>query len=615
MLLNNKHWFLCLVFVMATALSCPAQQTQEQLASHYYSTGQFEQAAECYEALYSRAPNKFYYQMLLRSYLELKQYRDAERLVEKRIKQNPNDLYLHVDLGQTYERKGDTRKANKVYNAVVDKVGYDSKQINELTQAFEAAGHPEHAIQVYLSARKKMKNDFVFVGELATLYERIGDYEAMMREYFDLLDKSPGMMGSIQISLQRVLAETANPKLADGLRSALVKRIQQHPENKQNLEMMIWFSLQQKDFQFAMVQAKAIDARFPDQGGEPLMRVAAIAKSNEAYDVAQECFATVAGKGPESPYYFDSRVGELEVAFARINHNFPIENRRLWQLLHKYEDAIAELGKNVRTVTLMRNYAHLLAYHTDSIQRAADMLYDILELPKLPPNERDETKLDLGDLLLFAGEVWDASLLYMQVEKANKNDVLGSQAKFKNAKLSYYNNDFLWAKTQLDVLRASTSKLIANDAMQLSLLISDNMEEDSTFDMLSRYAAADLLLYRNQLDSAWKEYDDIAHSALSHPLFDDVLMQKARIRIRQQRYAEADSLLRQLVEFYPDDLLADDALLLRAQLNEEQLGNPAQARDCYEKLILDYPTTLYADQARKRYRALSEGKTQETKPL
>ena len=225
MLLNNKRWFLCLVFVMATVLSCPAQQTQEQLASHYYSTGQFEQAAECYEALYSRAPNKFYYQMLLRSYLELKQYRDAERLVEKRIKQNPNDLYLHVDLGQTYERKGDTRKANKVYNAVVEKVGYDSKQINELTQAFEAAGHPEHAIQVYLSARKKMKNDFVFVGELATLYERIGDYEAMMREYFDLLDKSPGMMGSIQISLQRVLAETANPKLADGLRSALVKRM------------------------------------------------------------------------------------------------------------------------------------------------------------------------------------------------------------------------------------------------------------------------------------------------------------------------------------------------------------------------------------------------------
>ena len=123
---------------------------------------------------------------------------------------------------------------------------------------------------------------------------------------------------------------------------------------------------------------------------------------------------------------------------------------------------------------------------------------------------------------------------------------------------------------------------------------------------LSRYAAADLLLYRNMLDSAWNAFDDISHSALSHPLFDEVLYQKARIRIRQQRYAEADTLLQQLVDFYPDDILADDALLLLAQLNEEQLGNLARARACYEKLILDYPASLYVDHARKRYRALPE---------
>lgn len=256
----------------------------------------------------------------------------------------------------------------------------------------------------------------------------------------------------------------------------------------------------------------------------------------------------------------------------------------------------------------MRNYADLSAYYADSLQQAADMLYDIIEMPKVPKKERDEAKLALGDLLLFAGEVWDASLLYMQVEKDNKNDVLGSQAKFKNAKLSYFNHDFLWAKSQLDVLRASTSKLIANDAMELSLLISDNMEEDSTFGMLERYAAADLLLYRNLTDSAWVAFDEVSHSALSHPLFDEVLMQKAKIRIKQQRYAEADTLLQQLVDMYYDDILADDALYLLAQLNEERLNNPRRARECYEKLILDYPMSLYVDYARKRYNALKSEK-------
>ena len=593
-----------LLFLLFWAASGQAQQSQEQLASHYYSNGDFAQAAELYEQMYKRVHNKLYYQMLFRSYLEMEQWKDAERLAERRLRQFPKELDLYVDLGQVQERRGERKKALKSYDAAVDKIGYDTKQIADLCQAFETANHTEYAIQVYLAARKKMKNEYAFVSELATLYERSGNYEAMMQEYFDLLDKQPRMMNQIQIALQRVLSETSNPKVSEGLRSALVQRVQQHPENHQYLEMMIWYSLQQKDFQFAMVQAKAVDARFPDQGGETLMRVANIAQSNQAYDVAQECYATVAKKGKEGPFYFDSRVGELDVQFARLNRNFPIENKKLWALLHDYEAALAELGKNEHTVPLMRNYADLMAYYADSLQRAADMLYDILDIPRLPHQLRDETKLALGDLLLFAGEVWDASLLYMQVEKANKNEVIGSMAKFKNAKLSYYNHDFLWAKTQLDVLRASTSKLIANDAMELSLLISDNMEEDSTFAMLERYAEADLLLYRNQLDSAWDAFESIATSALSHPLFDEVLLQKAKIRIRQERYQEADSLLGQLVTLYYYDILADDALLLQAQLNEERLNNPAKARECYEKILLDYPTSLYVDQARKKYNEL-----------
>lgn len=593
-----------LLFLLLWAATAQAQQTQEQLASHYFANGEFAQAAELYEGMYKRAPNKFYYQMLFRSYLQLEEWKEAERLAERRLRQNPKELELYVDLGRVQERKGETKRAIKSFEAAVDKIGFDTKQIGDLCQAFESANHPEYAIKTYLSARKKMKNEYIYVGELAALYERSGDYQAMMQEYFDLLDKQPRMIGQIQISLQRVLSETANPKVAEGLREALVQRVQQHPENKAYLDMMIWFSLQQKDFQFAMVQAKAVDGRFPEQGGEPLMRVGEIAQSNQAYDVAEECYEAVAKKGKEGPFYFDSRVGGLNVRFARINRNFPIENKKLWALLHDYEAAFAELGKNEHTVPLMRNYADLMAYYADSLQRAADMLYDILDLPRLSPQQRDEAKLALGDLLLFAGEVWDASLLYMQVEKSNKNEVIGSMAKFKNAKLSYYNHDFLWAKTQLDVLRASTSKLIANDAMELSLLISDNMEEDSTFDMLARYAEADLLLYRNQLDSAWAVFDAIATGALSHPLFDEVLLQKAKIRMRQERYEEADSLLEQLVTLYAYDILADDALLLRAQLNEEKLNNPAKARECYEKIILDYPTSLYVDEARRKYNEL-----------
>lgn len=588
-----------------------AQQGDEQMASYYYQNREYDKAIELYEPLYARTQSVYYYQMLYTCYLETEQFKEAEKLIEKRMKRQGRDLTLYVDLGNLHLKRGERKKAEKQYAAAVDKLGRDSKQAIDLALAFENSGRTDYAIATFLRSRQNLGNELLYVMELATLYGKSGQYDKMTAEYFNLLDRAPGNIGAVQIALQRALNETSSTELADGLRRTLVSRIREHPDNRSYLDMMIWFSLQQKDFDFALTQAKAVDARFPDQGGQQVMRVARIAANNEAYDVASAAYKHLIAKGKDNPYYFDSRVGDLEVRFARINTNFATSAKEQAALEAEYESAIAELGKMQQTVPLMRNYAHLLAYgnnasnnDTARLQKAADLLYDIIEMPRVAATTASEVKLDLGDLLLFSGEVWDASLLYSQVEKANRNDVVGAMAKFKNAKLSYYNNDFQWAKTQLDVLRASTSKLIANDAMQLSLLISDNMEEDSTYETLGYYAAADLMLYRGQLDSAWSLLNDIEIRNLSHSLLDEVLMQKARIRMKQARYAEADSLLQRIVDHYSEDILADDALFMLAELNEQQLGNKVRARECYEKLILDHPASLYTDRARKRYNAL-----------
>ncbi|MGX8713377.1 MAG: tetratricopeptide repeat protein, partial [bacterium] len=579
-------------------------QSQEQMAAYFFDNGEFEQAAQLYESLYKQTTNKYYYQRLYSSYLQLGEYKDATRLVEKRRKSYPKELSLYVDEGNVYLVQKQTKKAEKCFDRAIDAISSNLAPVPDLAMAFAKIGRYDYAARTYLTAREKSHNPQLYFTELVGTYQVMGDYEAMTHEYFELLDKQPGMMPSVQVNMQKAILEAPDDRLAEGVRKALVERVRSHPENHIYLEMMIWFSIQQKDFPFALTQAQAVDARFPDKGGDQLLRVARIAYQNEAYDVAADAYRYLQRKGPDSPYYFDSRVGELEVDFARINHNYAVDAHELAALRKKYEDAIAEFGKNERTVTLMRHYAHLMAYYGGDAQAAVSMLDDVLEIPRLKPAIRDEVKLELGDLLLFAGSAWDASLLYMQVEKANKNDILGAQAKFKNAKLSYFNHDFEWANSQLKVLRSSTSKLIANDAMELSLLISDNMEDDSTYGMLELFADADLLLYRNRLDSAWEGFDKVTRQVLSHPLFDEVLMRKAQIRMKQARYAEADTLLQRLVDFYPTDITADDALMLLAELNEDHLGNLAKARECYEKLILDYPSSLYVDRARKRYNVL-----------
>ncbi len=603
----KKYRTILIACVLASCLGATptfAQQNQEQTAAYYFDHGEFAQAAQLYEGLYKRTTNKYYYQRLLATYMELGEYRDAVKLVERRRKNNPKDLYLYVDEGSVYLRQNDVKKANKCFDKALDAITSNQQPVPDLAMAFVNAGQFDYAARTYLTAREKTKNRTLYFNELVTVYQRMGDYGAMTNEYFDLLDFQPKMMNSVQVSMQRALKEAPDDKLADGVRRALVTRVREHPDNKTYLEMMIWFALQQKDFRFALEQAEAVDARFPEKGGQEVLRVANISQKNDALDVAADGYRYLQGKGKESPLYFESRVGELEVEFAQINKNYRIEAADLALLQQKYIAAFEELGKNERTLTLMRNYANLMGYHGGDAQAAADILDDILEMPRLKPQVRDEVKLELGDLLLFAGQVWDASLLYMQVEKSNKNDVLGAMAKYKNAKLSYYNHDFEWANSQLKVLRSSTSKLVANDAMELSLLISDNMEDDSTYTMLEIFADADMLLYRNMLDSAWDGYTDVETHSLSHPLLDEVLMRKAQIRMKQARYSDADSLLQKLVDFYPLDITADDALMMMAELNEDKLGNTAKAIECYEKLLLDYPTSLYTDRARKRYNAL-----------
>ncbi|MBQ9472933.1 MAG: tetratricopeptide repeat protein [Bacteroidales bacterium] len=581
-----------------------AQQSGEQMASYYYQKGEFDKAAELYESLYANTRNIYYYRTLLECYINLQRFKEAERLVDQRIKQTSNDLTLYVDLGRLQQMRGDNKKSAKTFDEAIRRIGTNTKQTNDLAIAFDNYQRPDLALQVYLTARTKTRNPFQYIPEVASLYQRMGRYDDIAAEYFSLLDKSPGSLGSIQISLQGMMRDDPSPQLTQAIRSALAAKIQEQPDAKHYLEMMIWFALQQKDFEFALMQAQAVDARFPDKGAEQVMRVAAISEGGDALQVAADAYNYVVAKGKDNPNYIKARIGSLNVAFKQLNINYPLPVDRYKKLKQMYSDAFEELGRSASTVQLMRNYANLLAYYGGEVEDAADVLYDVLEMPRLNAQVVNATKLELGDLLLFAGSVWDASLLYMQVEKANKNDVIGYNAKFKNAMLSYYNHDFPWAKSQLDVLRASTSKLIANDAMQLSLLISDNMEDDSTYTMLEYFASAQLMLYRNQLDSAWRLLDEISTQTLAHPLLDDVMLEKARIQMKRGEYIQADTLLARLVQFYPSSIIADDALFLRAELNTDKLNNPLVARECYEQILLDYPASLYVDTARKRYKTL-----------
>jgi len=246
----------------------------------------------------------------------------------------------------------------------------------------------------------------------------------------------------------------------------------------------------------------------------------------------------------------------------------------------------------------------LEAYYINDVDKAIGLLKELVGYPQLNARRLAEAKLMLGDLYLIQGEHWESTLLYSQVDKTFKDDQLGNEARFRNARLSYYSGDFTWAQAQFDVLKASTSNLISNDALDLSIFITDNLGLDTTALPLQGYAEADLLIFQNRFEEAFIRLDKLQQDFPAHSLEDDIAYLRAQVFMKQRRYEDAARQYTTIIGQHADGIRADNALFALAEINEKHLKNKEKAKELYEKLFIEYSGSTFAVEARKRYRIL-----------
>jgi len=577
-------------------------KNDEQLATQYFRNREYDKAIVLFEKLFEKKKSLYLYTYLLYSYVEIEDYRNAEKLVKKQIRQNPARIRYEVDLGYVFTQAGELNKAKKQFDKAISMISPNKGKIIELANAFLVRGQTNYAIKTYQEGRK-IYPVYPFGLELAGIYHQIGDYGAMVDEYLDLLEIDLSQMKTIQGRLLPSLNDDPENEKNELLRRGLLRRIQRSPDKIHYSELLLWLSLQQKDFEMAFSQAKSLDRRL-SEAGERIIDLAGLCISNEKYDVAIDAYKYVMKKGKNSPFYLDSKVGLLNVRYLKITSSYDYEESELYQLEKEYISVIEEYGKNVYTVPVIRYLSHLQAFYLNKVKQAISILNEAIEIYDIPPLVKSECKIELADILLFSGDIWEATLLYSQVEKAFKNEPMGHLAKFKNARLSFYIGEFKWAKAQLDVLKAATSKLISNDAMDLSLIISDNIDLDSSLVALGFYARADLLLFRNHDSLALVTLDSVFDLALTHPIFDEVIYKKALIKLENGNFEKAKELYEKIVSDYAYDILADDALFALAELYHNQFNNPVKAGELYKQLLMTYPGSLFTVEARKRFREL-----------
>ena len=594
-----KNYSILLFFLFGFSFNLIGQEYK--LAQQYYNDGEFEKAATLYKKLYDKQKNnEYYFGRYVNCLIYLESLDQAEKDLKSILKEKSKSVNWYVVLGNIYELQFKQEKAEKQYVLALEKLPKERHQVIRLAQEFVRITKYDWAVKTYSKGAELLKDKNIFAYYEADLQRRMGNTKEMITAYLNAIEYQENRMSSIQTIFQRFFSDSDYQEL----QSQLYQRVQSNTDIYAFNEMLAWVFIQRKDYRNALRQMIAIDKR-NDEDGARVFNIGQVAAEDADWEVASKAFEyIVTEKSQFSPYFFDAQKYNLYSKRKKIEANPNYSKEEIETLVGQYYEFLNKLGFNARTIYIITELAELEALYLNDLPKAIQTLNSLLELQGLNPQAEAEAKLSLADYYLMSGEIWESTLLYSQVDKDFGQGILGHEARFRNARLSYFNGDFTWAQAQFDVLKNSTSKLISNDALDLSVFIMDNLGLDTTEQSLKLFADAEMLIFQNRYEDANTSFDQLLQQFPAHSLQDDVLYFKAGMLEKQQEYTAAAAIYEKIIADHIEEIRADNAMYKLAELYENMLNDPEKAKGLYERLFLEFTGSVFALEAREKYRAL-----------
>lgn len=571
-----------------------SQSDEEQLAAEYYKRGEFEKALISYQKLYEEQPNNYNYIFhLIKTHQELEQFKVAESLLKSKIAmyQNPS---LIIELGYNFQLQDQMDKANDCYEEALLKLEERPNYAPLIGRQFEQHSLLDYAIKTY---KKAMVLDptLNYNRELANVYGELGNVEMLFTNYFAYIEVKPQFLNSTKRAFSDFVSENKDNENNKLLRKLLLKEIQSQPDPYW-YELLSWLYIQEKAYDKAFTQEKALYMREPESLNR-LIELALTALGEKENEVATEIFN-----------YILEHTQNIGTILTASQYLLDIETtkatvRDLSKIEKKYQQLFSSYGMAEQTLDLQIAYGNFLAFYLNRPEDASNFLKESLKL-NISAFQQATVKIKLADILVFQEKFNEGLIYYTQIQSNVKNSVLAQEARFKVAKTSYYKGDFEWAESQLKILKASTSQLIANDALELKLLISDNKYEDSLHVALKLYAKADLMAFQNKTDAAISLLDKVLTEHKGESIEDQALFKQAELFIKNKQYDKAVDNYQSIITYYSDDILADDAYYYLAELYNNILSEPEKAKALYEKIIFNHQDSIYFVEARRKFRML-----------
>lgn len=582
-----------ILFIFICFISLQIYAQEPQLAFQYYRNGEYEKSASLYKSLHEKHPyNTKYINYLIDCHQQLENFEEITTIVNKQLEKYPNQKYLYVELGYSFQLQHVQEKAILFYEKALKTIDKTPNSAYLIGKTFQDNHLLDYALLAYKKAMV-LNQAANYNFQIAFIYGEKGEIDNMFNAYLDLVSSGENYTSIAKNYIGRFISDDAESEHNISLKRLLLKRMQNKPQNSWN-ELLSWLFMQQKEYNKALVQEKALHKR--NSGNlNNIIDVGKIAFDEKYFEDAKNCFNYVLENSINIEAELIAKLYLLEIDMKTNASNEVIENQ-FQQLFNQY-------GKTIETLNIQAIYAEFLAFKKNDPSNAISILKDALKLP-INQFQKGQLKIKLADILVFTNKFSSALIYYTQVQNDLKNNPIAQSARFKIAQTSYFKGDFDWAQSQLKVLKNSTSQLIANDALDLNLLITDNAVKDSLKIALKTYAIADLLAYQNKNKQAIDKLHVILKNYKGHPIEDETLFKQAKLFEKINDFQNSENNYLQIIKIDKEDILADDAHYYLAELYLNNLNNMEKAKEYYQKIIFEYPSSIYLVDARKKFRKL-----------
>lgn len=598
-----RIYILGILLSVVSPLSAQSVMENIELAHQYYEQGEFQKAVDAYKKAPADADVFFeIYDNYRNALIQLKDTKGEEALIQKAYLLSGKNPVYQFDLALFFQRIGEEKSAQKQFEKSLIALEKNAGDIYQITKNLQDQQQYDWAKAVYVKGKEIFKNPKLFNLEIAYISGLQGDFDGMSKAFIEHVLISPQEIYQIIQLLDKSVEDESKAEI---LETNLLQAIGRDKQAWPAVELLAWLYNKQEDYASALDQVKSLDL-LKNEDGSKVIELGRLAFREKDFRTAQRAYQYILQKGTNHSYYTTAALELIQTQKELIFQKKKYEKEDLLQLKQSYQLLIEQNLHAYNTILAKIDLADLEARYLFQTDSAILLLQDVVVNRTTPRDLLVKAKLALGDYYIMNGEHWESTLLYTQVEKDYKGTPLGEEAKYRNARLAYFKGDFDWALTQLKVIKGNTFELISNDAIELAVFISDNYNQDYEEDKaaMKNFSQMDLLYFQNNLAEADKMADLMLKNYVGHPIEDDIYYMKSKISKKRQEFDITEKYLLKIYQEFPKSIMSDDALFQLAELYEHQLSDTKKAQDYYEKILLEYPDSIFTIEARKRYRLL-----------